>query len=77
MVWSPEISSQDPLEFLSVLFLDILHVLLEGLLFIGLIDVDCVIDELFELLVEVVSVLFVFIFLFVDGLDIVVVLLIV
>lgn len=65
------------MEFLSIFFLDVFHVFLEGLLFVGFVDVDCVVDELLELLVEVVAILLVFIVFFVDGFDVVVVLLVV
>jgi hypothetical protein len=77
MIRASEVASQNPLQFLSVFFLDAFHVLFEGLLFVGFVDVHRVVDQFLEFLVEVVAVVFLLVVFFVNGLDIVVVLLVV
>ncbi len=77
MIRASEVAPQNPLQFLSVFLLDVFHVLFEGLLLVGFVDVDRVVDQFLEFLVEMVAVVFLLVVFFVDGLDIVVVLLVV
>ena len=73
MLLSTEISSQDCLKLLSVLLLHLLHVLFEGLIFIGFVDVDSVVDKLFKFLIKVVTIFLLFVIFLIDGLDFVVI----
>ncbi len=77
LIVSSEVSSEDSLQLLSVFLLDILHIFFKCFLLIGFIDVDKVIDQFLQFLIQVLSIFFFGIILFIDSLDIVIIFLIV
>jgi hypothetical protein len=77
MLVGPELSADDLAYLLSVLDADVLEVLAEGLLFVGLVEIDCVVDQLHQVCIQVHAGVLLFFGLVVDLLDHVVVLLVV
>jgi hypothetical protein len=58
LIGPSEVAPQNALQFLSVFFFHVFHVLFECLLLVGFVYVDSVVDQFLQLLVEVVAVLF-------------------
>ena len=52
MVWPSKFSSQNLLQLFSIFLFYVFHVFFKSFLFIGLIDVDSIIDELLQLLIK-------------------------
>lgn len=77
VVSGPELSSYDLFNLFFILQPDVFKVLTEGCLLIFFIEVDCVVDEFYQVCVQVHSLVFLLLFCVVDVFDHVVVLLVV